>query len=85
VRIDEVEAGRRPEVSEEAWLDVVGDERPLQQRVVEQVDLPDRQVVGGPPVRVDQLELVVSEWFDWFECCAQCRPFSKITRTLSCS
>jgi hypothetical protein len=86
VRIDEVQAGRRPEVSEEARLDVVGDERPFQQRVVEQVDLPDRQVVGGPPVRVDQFELVTVKRFERFGRCAQCRlPFSKITRTLSCS
>ena len=31
-------------------------QRLAQQRVVEQVDLPDRQVVGGAPVGVDQLE-----------------------------
>jgi hypothetical protein len=41
VHVDEVQAGRRPEVSEEARLDVVSDERPFQQRIVEQVDLAD--------------------------------------------
>jgi hypothetical protein len=41
VRVDEVQAGRRPEMSEEARLDVVGDERPFQQRIVEQIDLAD--------------------------------------------
>ena len=82
VRVDEVETRRRPEMAEEARLDVLGLERPFQQGVVEQVDLPDRQVVGRPPVGVDQRELVTVERF---ECCAQCRPFSKITSTLSCS
>ena len=33
----------------------------LEQRVVEEVDLPDGQVVRRPPVRVDASELVIGE------------------------
>ena len=62
VRVDEVQAGRRAEVPEQARLDVLGLERLAEQRVVEQVDLPDREVVRGPPVRVEQLELGGRQW-----------------------
>ena len=57
VRVDEVQAGRRAEVPEQARLDVARLERLAEQRVVEQVDLADGEVVRGPPVRVEQLEL----------------------------
>jgi hypothetical protein len=58
VRPDQVEPGCRPEVAEQARLDLLGGEWLAQERVVEQVDLPDRQVVGRAPVGVEQLELV---------------------------
>ena len=57
VGVDEVETGCRPPVTEQPGLDVLGRQRLAQQRVVQQVDLPDRQVVGRPPVGVDQLHL----------------------------
>jgi hypothetical protein len=59
VNIDEVQPRRRPPMTEQARLDVLRPQRLPQQRIVQQVDLPDRQVVRGPPVRVEQLDLVL--------------------------
>src|SRR5690606_892146 len=56
VRVDEGEAGRGAPVAEQPRLDVPGGERSAQQRVVQQVDLADGQVVRGPPVPVDLVE-----------------------------
>ena len=56
--VDEVQPGRGAPVAEQARLDVLERERLAQQRVVEQVDLADRQVVGRPPVGVQALQLV---------------------------
>ena len=61
VRVDEVEPGRRPEVPEQARLDVLADERLAEQRVVEQEDLPDGQVVRRAPVRVDEPKLLARQ------------------------
>ena len=58
VRPDEIQAGCRAPVAEQAGLDVLGRERLAQQRVAEQVDLPDREVVRGAPPGVDQPQLV---------------------------
>ena len=58
VRVDEVQPGRRAPVAEQPRLDVLEPQRLAQQRVVEQVDLADRQVVRRPPVGVDQVELL---------------------------
>ena len=52
VHVHEVEPGGRPPVPEEARLDVVDDEGLPQQRVVEQVDLADGEVVRRAPPRV---------------------------------
>ena len=54
VRVDEVLPGCRAPVAEQARLDVRRLQRLQQQRVVEQVNLADGQVVGGAPVRVQQ-------------------------------
>ena len=59
VGVDEVEPGSGAEVAEESRLDVLGHKRFPEERVVQQVHLPDREVVGGAPVRVDELELGV--------------------------
>ena len=61
VDVEHVQARRRAPVAEQARLDVLRPERRPEQRVVEQVDLADRQVVRGPPVRVEELQLVVGE------------------------
>src|ERR1700727_2071985 len=54
VHVNEVEARRRAPMPEKAWLDVLLLERLTQQRIVEQVNLTDRQIVGGAPVSVDE-------------------------------
>ena len=59
VGVDEVEAGRRAPVAEQPRLDVLLDQRLAQQRIVEEIDLADRQIVGGAPVGVDQLEFAL--------------------------
>jgi hypothetical protein len=48
-------------VPEQARLHVLAVERLAQQRVVEQVDLADGQVVGGAPVRIEPLGVVGAE------------------------
>ena len=57
VGVDEVQTRRGAEVAEQARLDVLGPQRLPQERICEQVDLPDGQVVGGPPVGVQQARL----------------------------
>ena len=57
VGVDEVEPRGRAPMSEQPRLDVLGPERLAQQRVVEQIDLPDRQIVRGAPPGVDRFEL----------------------------
>ena len=54
MNVDEVEAGRRAPVAEKTRLDVFFLERLAQQRIVEQVDLADGQIVGGAPIGVDE-------------------------------
>ena len=54
VHVDEVEARRRAPMPEKARLDVLLLERLTQQRIVEQIDLADGQIVGGAPVGVDE-------------------------------
>jgi len=62
VGVEEVQAGRGAPVSEQARLDVLRAERLAQERVGEQVDLADRQVVRGPPPGVDPGELDVGRF-----------------------
>jgi len=57
VRPHQVECGGRAEVAEQSRLGVIDGERSLESRVVEQVDLPDREVVGRPPPVVDDGEI----------------------------
>ena len=61
VDVDEVEAGGGPPVAQEARLDVLLGQGLLEQRVVVEIDLADRQVVGGPPVRVQEREFLVRQ------------------------
>jgi hypothetical protein len=44
-------------MAELAALDMLGQQRFPEQRVVTQVEHPDRKVVAGPPIRVDQFNL----------------------------
>ncbi len=57
VGIDEVETRGRPPVAEETGLDVLRPQRLRQQRVVQQVDLPHREVIGRPPPGVERVEI----------------------------
>ena len=57
VDVDEVQPGGRPPVAEQPGFYVLGVERFAEQRVREQVDLADRQVVRGAPPRIHRLEL----------------------------
>jgi hypothetical protein len=56
VRVHEVQARRGAPVAEQPRLDVLKGQRLAQERVVQQVDLADRQVVRGPPVGVDEVQ-----------------------------
>ena len=61
VNVDEVQTRRRSPVAEEPRLDVFLCQGLLEQRVVVEIDLADRQVVGGPPVRIHQSPLFVRQ------------------------
>ena len=61
VRVDEIQPGRRAPVAEQARLDVLDRQLLREQRVVEQIDLSHRHVVGGTPVGVDTRQVVGSE------------------------
>ena len=58
VQVDEVQPGRRAPVAEQPRLDVLDAQRLGQQRIVEQVDLADGEVVRGAPVGVHAREFV---------------------------
>ena len=57
VGVDEVQARRGAPVTEQSRLDVAKLERLAQERIVEQVDLAHRQIVGRPPIGVEECEL----------------------------
>src|SRR5262249_48353153 len=70
VGVEEVQAGCRPPVPEQARLHVLRPQRLAQERIVGQVDLPDREGVGGAPVRGQHTQLVVGHenpfrWTSW--------------------
>jgi hypothetical protein len=62
VRVDQVQPGRGSPVAEQPRLDVLRAQWLTQQRIVQQIDLSDGQVVRGPPVRIDQPQLRLIEW-----------------------
>src|SRR5437879_1267592 len=45
-------------MSQQARLDMFSPQRFLQQRIIEQINLTDRQIVGSAPVAVQQVEVV---------------------------
>src|SRR5579862_896860 len=57
MRVDEVEARGRSEMPKQPGLHVLGPQRLSQERVVEEVDLPNGEVVGCAPPGVDRLQL----------------------------
>ena len=65
VDVDEVLARRRPPVPQQPRLDVLELQRLAQQGVVVEIDLADRQVIGGAPVGVHLAELFRRERDCW--------------------
>ena len=61
VNVNEIQTGRRPPVTEKTRFDVILCERLLEQRIVVEINLTDRQVVGRPPVRVDQCPFLIGQ------------------------
>ena len=59
--VDKVQSRCGPPVPEQPRLDVVLGQRLLEQRIVVEIDLADRKVVGGPPVRVYQCPFVARQ------------------------
>ena len=51
--VDEVKPRRGPPMTEQARLDVRWAQRLAKQRVVHQIDLADRKVIGGTPISVE--------------------------------
>src|SRR5215475_105289 len=61
VNVDEIETGCGSPMTQEPRLDEILCEWLLEQRVVVEIDLADRQVVCGPPVRIHQCPLLVGQ------------------------
>ena len=61
VDIDEVQPGRRAPVAQQSRLDVLELERLAQQRILVEIDLADRKVIGGAPVGIDLAEFFRGE------------------------
>ncbi|MGY3080095.1 hypothetical protein ACVWZZ_006503 [Bradyrhizobium sp. LM6.10] len=55
--INEVQTRRRAPMAEQTRLDVLGPQGLAQQRVVEQVDLPDGEIVRSAPVAIEEAEV----------------------------
>ena len=62
VHIEEVKPGGRTPVSKQPRLDVIHLERFAEQRIIEQINLSNREVIGGAPPSVDQADLIAGEW-----------------------
>ena len=56
VHVNEVLPGGRAPVSQQHVLHIRERQRPLQQRIVVEINLADRQIVGGAPVGVHLVE-----------------------------
>ena len=72
-------------MSEEAGLDVFGPQGFPQQRIVQQVDLPDGQIVRRPPPGVDAGELLIGERTAVHRCPVIVAPSSLPARTRVCT
>src|ERR1043166_5208384 len=58
VGIDEIEPGRRAPVSQQARLDMLGSQRLPQQWIVEQINLPNREIGCGSPIGGEKRQLL---------------------------
>jgi hypothetical protein len=61
VDINEVQTRRRSPMTQKARLNVLLRQRFLEQRIVVEIDLSDRQVVGSAPVRIEPLLFLIRE------------------------
>ena len=57
MRVNEILAGCRAPVAEQHALDVLRLQRLAQQRIIAQINLPDCQIIRGPPIRVELAQL----------------------------
>src|SRR5882757_6516518 len=57
--IDKILPGRRSPMAKQSRLDVLRAQRFAEQRIVLQIDLSNRQVVGRAPIGVEEAEVVV--------------------------
>jgi hypothetical protein len=61
VDVDEVQPWGSPPVTEEPRLHMLLGQRLLEQRIVVEIDLADRQVVGRPPVRFHENQFLLRQ------------------------
>src|SRR5690348_3489169 len=55
--IDEIQSRCRAPMAKEAGLDVLGTQRLAEQGIVEKIDLANGQIVGCPPIAIEQSEV----------------------------
>ena len=65
VHINEIQAGRGAPVAQQPRLDVFHPQRLGEQGIVEEIDLSDRQIVGGAPVGIDFPQFIGPERPGW--------------------
>ena len=58
MHVDEILARRRAPVPDHQRLDMRQRQRLAQQRIVVEIDLPDREIIGGAPIGVHQAQFV---------------------------
>ena len=68
VDVDEILSRRRSPMAEQHVLDVRERERPLEQGIIQQINLGNREIVRRPPVGVDLLQQFGSKGVFFIEC-----------------
>ena len=66
VDINKIQPRRRPPVTEQSALDVIEHQRLAQQRIVGQVNLPDREIIRRAPLGVDPPQSLGSQRISYF-------------------
>src|SRR5262245_45457839 len=71
VDIDEIQPRRCAPMPQQTWLDMLGFQRLTKQGIVEQINLPDRKIVRGPPISVETRQFLRTQYayFFAFGCC----------------
>ena len=62
MHVEHVQARRSSPVAKQSRLDVLALQRLAQQRVIEQIDLPDGKIVGSAPKGIHLPQFVRREW-----------------------